>query len=173
MKSKFQILSTNNPREIIIRDLTVEPNLEHSIKIPSKNICSFCYSPLNDNSECFHHPGLIKFQKFSEIIIGGYYITNFKGDSLNWWTKRIKEIRDFPFKSTDLDIELVTTKRIEIFGKLLETQVSTAVPTRNLQSLKIFQNLSKKLNIDFVEPSKIIETLPSYKDDKTRYEYVS
>ncbi len=41
MKSKFQILSTNNPREIIIRDLTIEPNLEHSIKIPSKNICSF------------------------------------------------------------------------------------------------------------------------------------
>lgn len=69
MKSKFQILSTNNPRDIIIRDLTVEPNLEYSIKIPSKNICSFCYSPLNDNSECVHHPGLIKFQKFSEIIM--------------------------------------------------------------------------------------------------------
>ncbi|MFW9970499.1 MAG: hypothetical protein ACFFDF_09885 [Candidatus Odinarchaeota archaeon] len=173
MKVKFQILNTNDPREIILRDLTVEPNLEHSIKIPSKNICSFCYSPLKDNSECVHHSGLIKFQKVTKIIIGGYYTTNFKGDSLSWWTKRIKKIRDFPFKTTSLDVELVIAKRIENFGELLETQVSTAVPTRNLQSLKIFQNLSKKSNIKFIDPNKMIDILPTYKNGKTRNEYVS
>jgi predicted amidophosphoribosyltransferase len=169
---QIKVLTTTDPWEIIIRDLRCSPPKEFALKINQSQICKICFHPKNDRQvKCKNHPGINDLTTKTSMIIGHYYVTDYSGNAINWFTDQLKKISEHPYKySHDLFFHIMVYRIRQIGWDLNSIGFSTMVPTKNKQMFDLFKEISSYLNFFWIDPSEIFSlSIDSYRKQREKY----
>ena len=165
----YKMLKGFSPWEIIIKNL--ETDHEISLSNKYRSLCPFCYYPIRKDSIKQCHIGIEHHTSKVSFITGHFYETDYKGTPLNWYSKLIKDISNFPFRFSHELLSLVLVEKILNSNWILdEIAFSTMVPTTNQQMESLFSKISEKLKLFWIPSDQFFirkELTRSYKDRKS------
>jgi len=156
--SKLRIEITPSRGFVLFRKTNGEWQEYYSIGGPIQKRCRICGYPLAENQNCNHHKGLEKLKFDYSVYFVGYYETNFNGNPLNIFTKRIIDMRIAEGKKYYDELFLILDSLFKLISKKQTITWGSWVPSRNKILLKVAYNLLLRNNINIVKPDAIIKT---------------
>ena len=159
-----------SPWDIIIKNL--ETDEEISLSNKHKQLCPVCFYPIEKdvNKEC--HAGIEHVTSKISFLTGHFYETDYKSVPLNWYSKILKNISDFPFKYSHKLLSLVLVDKIQDSNwKLDSIAFSTMAPTTNQQMENVFSEITEKLSLTWIPSNEIFirKELRDHIDDRREY----
>ncbi len=172
MNEHIEVIETPDPWEIIVRFFRKNKIEEKSLKIDRGRTCPVCFYPQDPSIKCRHHPGLENITTGLEITIGHFYKLDFNGNPLNWYSKKLKTISEYPYKFSHNLFKGILTHRIKKSGwDVKKIKFATMVPTNNHQMLELFRELAVRLKIHWIDPDLlfIAEKPIEFQEDRGKY----
>jgi hypothetical protein len=167
----YRVLNTTDVDEIIIKNEL--DGKELALKIGRSNKCEYCFYPFSNKAKKDCHVGLKSWENHSSYLFGSYYETDYQGHPNDWFGELYKQISEEPFRHSHELIKLVLICRIiNAAWDLSNISFATMVPTSNLQMKDIFSEISKELEIKWIDDKEIFVTNPLNQAFKKRDDYV-
>lgn len=166
----YQFLKGFNPWDIIIRN--IESNKVFSLSNKYKVLCSICYYPIKTKSKKKCHKGIKPYLNKISFITGHFYKVDYRSNPTNWFSKLLKDISCYPFKYSHELLRIIIEEKIRNSNwRIEDINISTMVPTNNLQMESLFSEISQNLGIDWISHKKLFirKKLMNHYDDRTEY----
>lgn len=167
----LKIEMTPSQGYVLSRRINEKWEFYYTIGGPIQNCCRICGYPLKNDEICNHHQGLEKLNLDYLIQFVGYYQTDFNGNPLNKFTKRIIKMRIAEGEKYYQELFFILNSLFKTIKKKVNIKWGSWVPTSNNLLLRIAQNLILSNNLIMINPLEIIETddLLNRIDDKEEY----
>jgi len=167
----YKILKGFSPWEIIIKNL--ETAEEISLSSEYRSFCPICFYPLGKESIKKCHIGIESQISKISFLTGHFYETDYKGSPINWYSKLLMDISNFPFKYSHELLYLVLVDKILNSNWNIDNNIySTMVPTTNQQMEKLFSEISEKLDLTWIPSNHLFIRKELTKHYEDRRDYV-
>ncbi len=165
----YKIIKGMNEWEIIVRELSTGE--EFSLNDIFKTKCPICFYP-ERKEDC--HEGLVPHLNKFTYKTCHYYITDYRGNPINWFGELITNIRKTPYKYSHEIISLLLqeTLKTSCWGFPV-IKAATMVPTTNQQLYDIFEEVSISLGMRWIDPFSIFKKQLFATSSRNRREQVN
>ncbi len=154
----LKIEMTPSQGYVLSKKINEKWEVYYTISGPIQKGCKICGYPLKNDEECAHHQGLERLELNYLIQFVGYYQTDYTGNPLNKFTKRIIKMRIAEGQKYYQELFLILNTLFKNIKKKINIKWGSWVPTSNQLLLRIAQNLILDNNLIMVNPLEIIET---------------
>lgn len=157
---------------VLSRKINEKWEFYYTIGGPLQSRCKICGYPLKDEEICNHHQGLENLNLNYLIHFVGYYQTDFNGNPMNKFTKRIIKMRLAEGEKYYQELLLILNSLFKTIKKKHNIKWGSWVPTSNNLLLKVARNLILSNNLILINPLEIIEIDDQINGIENKEDYV-